>query len=100
LGQRNVIDGTTENAGPQPTKFVVDLGAGQLTVNGIPGLGAQSFQIANFTNVLGTANRDNLVGSAGNDLLDGRGGDDATSWRENPRFHAVIPLRCNYGFGQ
>jgi Ca2+-binding RTX toxin-like protein len=75
-GKRNVIDGATSATGPQPTSFTVDLSGGKLIVEGIPGLGSQTFQVANFTDVIGTANGDVLVGSAGSDLLDGRAGDD------------------------
>ena len=85
--QRNLIDGVIPGGGP--ANFVVDLSINDLTVAGIPGLGAAAFKVFNFVDVNGTVNDDTIVGddadnifggSEGDDLLDGKGGDDTVDY--------------------
>ena len=87
VGQRNLIDGTVPGGGP--ARFVIDLSTNDLTVAGIPGLGAVPFKVFNFVDVNGTVNNDTIVGdvidnvfggSQGNDLLDGEGGNDTVDY--------------------
>ena len=84
-GQANLIDGTVANPAAQTTSFAIDLALGKLVVNGVPGLGSFTFDIANFPNVTGTNNADSilgndrantLIGGGGNATLSGGGGGD------------------------
>ncbi len=81
--QRNKIDGAT--ASGSTTYLDVDLAAESLSVRDIPVIGAQSFTIQNFTDVVGSRGNDSILGSGkreflfgniGNDTINGRGGND------------------------
>ncbi len=73
-GEDNAIDGSTGTSGV--TSFDVDLSQESFTVENIPGLGNQTFEIINFVNVTGTSNNDDIVGDGNNNLFGGSRGDD------------------------
>lgn len=74
VGEFNLIDGSSDsNSG---VSLAVNLTAGNLTVNNIPGIGNYSFAVANFIDVVGTSQGDIIVGDGQGNLLDGQGGDD------------------------
>ncbi|MGB3188458.1 MAG: calcium-binding protein [Limnoraphis sp.] len=74
-GQDNAIDGSTGISGQ--TSFDVDLSQQRLTVENLPGLGDQTFEIINFANVTGTSGADDIVGDDNeNELKGGEGADD------------------------
>lgn len=75
-GLANLIDGTVAVPATQTTSFVVDLSLGNLVINGIPGIGSASFQVANFISVTGTNNADVVTGDAQANTLSGAGGND------------------------
>ncbi len=88
-GEENAIDGSTGTSGV--TSFDIDLSQETLTVENIPGLGNQTFEIINFVNATGTSNDDNIVGndsnnifggSQGDDSFDGQGGDDTVDYSD------------------
>ncbi|MEB3281746.1 MAG: calcium-binding protein [Lyngbya sp.] len=88
-GEDNAIDGSTGTSGQ--TSFDVDLSQKRLTVENIPGLGDQTFEIVNFVNVTGTSNDDDIVGddndnefggSRGDDSYDGKGGNDTVDYSD------------------
>ncbi|MBX2863003.1 MAG: hypothetical protein KTR27_05570, partial [Leptolyngbyaceae cyanobacterium MAG.088] len=47
-----------------------------LVVNGIPGIGTQSFIVENFVDVIGTTQSDNISGNSDDNFIDGNDGDD------------------------
>jgi Ca2+-binding RTX toxin-like protein len=71
--QINTIDGTA----PSVTNAAlnVDLGGGTLTAVGTPA-GNLSFNVINFTNVIGGNNNDTITGTTGNNTLSGAAGND------------------------
>jgi Ca2+-binding RTX toxin-like protein len=80
-GQTNTIDGTTNGGAGS---FDIDLSKNSLKVNGL-GVGPLSFEVTNFSDVVGTNNNDTiksgkgnnkLTGGKGNDTLTGGGGKD------------------------
>ncbi len=86
-GFANLIDGQV--AGPQVTRFDIDLSANRLDVLDVPGFGTTSFVVENFRDVRGTANDDTIIGdtqdnsflvSAGSDLYDGADGFDTIDY--------------------
>ncbi|GGA13795.1 calcium-binding protein [Okeania sp. KiyG1] len=88
-GQENAIDGSTGTSGV--TSFDIDLSQETFTVENIPQLGNQTFEIINFVNATGTSNDDNIVGnesnnvfggSQGDDTFDGQGGDDTVDYSD------------------
>ena len=78
-GLKNVIDGTVADPTTQTTNFRIDLSSQTLGVEGIPGLGALSFKVVNFTDVIGTNNADTIIGDGSNNFLRGAGGNDILS---------------------
>lgn len=68
-GFSNLIDGRV--SGATTTSFNVDLAQETLTVSGIG-----TIKVANFVNVIGTANSDIIEGNAGNNILLGQQGND------------------------
>ena len=68
-GFSNLIDGRV--SGTTTTSFNVDLAQETLTVSGIG-----TIKVANFVNVIGTANSDIIEGNAGNNILLGQQGND------------------------
>ena len=88
-GEDNAIDGSTGTSGV--TSFDIDLSQQTFTVENIPGLGSQTFEIINFVNVTGTSNNDDIVGndqdnlfggSRGDDTFDGQGGNDTVDYSD------------------
>ncbi len=86
-GFANLIDGQV--AGPQVTRFDIDLSANRLDVLDVPFLGTASFVVENFRDVRGTANDDTIIGDAqdnsflgttGNDIYDGLSGFDTIDY--------------------
>ena len=86
-GEDNAIDGSTGTSGV--TSFDVDLSQQRLTVENIPGLGDQTFEIINFVDITGTSQADDIVGdgnenefggSRGDDFFDGKGGNDTVDY--------------------
>lgn len=73
------VQGNTINAssGSGGASLNVDLSQNRLTVNNIPTIGSLNFQVVNFTNVLGTANRDQVIGNNFNNTIDGFAGNDS-----------------------
>ncbi|MBD2203701.1 calcium-binding protein [Calothrix sp. FACHB-1219] len=73
------VQGNTINAasGSGGASLNVDLSQNRLTVNNIPTIGSLNFQVVNFTNVLGTANRDKVIGNNFNNTIDGFAGHDS-----------------------
>lgn len=78
-GLKNVIDGTVADPATQTTNFRIDLSSQSLGVEGIPGLGALSFKVVNFSDVIGTNNADTIIGDRSNNFLRGAGGNDILS---------------------
>ncbi len=79
-GEDNAIDGSTGISGV--TSFNVDLSQQTFTVENIPGLGDQTFEIINFVNVTGTSNNDDIVGNDEDNLFGGSRGDDTFDGQE------------------
>ncbi|MDY7020888.1 MAG: calcium-binding protein, partial [Cyanobacteriota bacterium] len=88
-GEENAIDGSTGISGT--TSFDIDLSQETFTVNNIPVLGDQTFEIINFVNATGTSNDDDIVGndsdnvfggSEGDDTFDGQDGDDTIDYSD------------------
>ncbi len=75
-GQANTIDGST---GTTTTSLNVNLSTNSLIVNGVPGLGALTFKVQNFVNVIGTSQNDSIIGDSANNLLKGGKGNDQIS---------------------
>lgn len=73
-GFANTIDGSTGDS--SDVFFSVDLSTSNLTVNGIPGLGSQTFVVENFVNVVGTTQNDTIGGNSADNFLVGGAGDD------------------------
>jgi len=94
VGKHNTIDGRSNS---DKAYLEVDLGAESLVVKNVPGIGAQSFTVRNFTTlkgseqndilnggdenhasvtIFGNGGNDSIRGSAGNDRLFGGAGDD------------------------
>jgi Ca2+-binding RTX toxin-like protein len=74
-GQTNTIDGTTDGGAGSVD---IDLSKNNLTLNGLPD-GARSFEVVDFSNVVGTNNNDKIVGNDGdNNFTGGRGNDILT----------------------
>ena len=80
-GQTNTIDGSTTNG---TGIFNIDLSKNSLKIDGLPG-SQLSFEVVNFSNVVGTNNNDTikgnntgstLTGGKGNDILTGGNGND------------------------
>ena len=89
VGEANAIDGSTGTSGV--TSFDVDLSQQTLTVNNIPVIGSQTFEVINFRDVTGTSNSDSIIGdnnhnvftgSQGDDTLDGQSGTDTADYSE------------------
>ncbi len=76
VGKANAIDASSATGG---ASLAVNLGTNSITVNGIPGIGSQSFRVENFVNVTGTRNSDTITGSTGNNILNGGAGNDTLS---------------------
>lgn len=73
VGEFNVIDGSSGNG---ITSFSIDLSQNSLTVNDIPGLGALSFYVENFVDVIGTPNGDTIIGDDADNIISGQEGND------------------------
>jgi Ca2+-binding RTX toxin-like protein len=80
-GQTNIIDGTTSNGAGS---FKIDLSKNNLTVENLP-VGPLSFEVVDFSQVVGTSNNDTIkgnntgnkfTGGSGNDILTGGNGKD------------------------
>ncbi len=76
IGQANTIDASSATGG---VSIAVNLGTNSLTVNGIPGIGSQSFSVEYFVNVTGTRNSDTIAGNSSNNILNGGAGNDTLS---------------------
>jgi Ca2+-binding RTX toxin-like protein len=70
--QINKIDGTTTGGAGS---FDIDLSKNSLKLNGL-GIGPLAFEVANFSEVVGTNNNDAIVGSKGDNKLTGGKGND------------------------
>jgi Ca2+-binding RTX toxin-like protein len=72
-GQTNTIDGTTKDGA---VNFNIDLSKNNLTLENSP-FGVISFNVTNFSKVIGTNNNDTIKGGAGDDTFVGSKGNDS-----------------------
>ena len=71
-GYDNTIDGSTGST----ASINVNSETGQLTINGLPGIGSASIEFENFSSIIGSQNEDTIIGSRNSEQLSGAAGND------------------------